>query len=389
MSLKFVFKEDFRILSATNGPEALEIAAENTIDIAILDIRMPGMSGTEVLQKLKDIDPDIEVMMLTAYETIETARQALRLGACDYLNKPFDIPTIKKSVAAALERRSFSSRVKENSDKLQKLQDELQQNRLQEEMHRTRGEIYASIIHDINGPLTVISGFFELINQRIGNLDRLEGDDLAMVKDRLSRMTKQVGNCIEISRRYLEILRERSTAQSTIGCNHVLTDLWELLKFHPSVRNNKIIIRPLDEDVELRINGTDLIQSLLNLAINALQCTEMQHKVEISCEVHQGPVNLSGFVDGDESRFVNREGFQNGERVVTFAVQDDGSGIPPEIIDKIFTTYFTTKGEGKGTGLGLSIVQRLVKQNKGALHLHTRAEQGTVFTIYLPVEPDA
>src|SRR5208283_1827207 len=96
LSLRMVFKKDFRVHAVENGKKAVDFARQNPVHVAILDIRMAGSSGIEVLQSLKEIDPHIEVMMLTAYETIETARQALRLGACDYLSKPFDIPTIRE-----------------------------------------------------------------------------------------------------------------------------------------------------------------------------------------------------------------------------------------------------------------------------------------------------
>ena len=97
-SLRIVFKNDYNVFVASNGTEALAIARERHIDVAVLDIMMSGMSGVEVLKHLKELDPSVEVVMLTAYETIETARQALRYGASDYLNKPFDIPTMRAAV---------------------------------------------------------------------------------------------------------------------------------------------------------------------------------------------------------------------------------------------------------------------------------------------------
>src|SRR5208337_2119968 len=187
-SLRIVFKDDYNLLIASNGRDAIELAQKNKINAAVLDIRMTGMSGTEVLEKLKGIQPSIEVIMLTAYESVDTVRQALRLGACDYLNKPFDVPSIRKAVATAMERHSFSDEIRANNEKLAALQVELQDQRLQEEITRTRGEIYASIIHDINGPLTIISGFIQIINQRMGDSKRLDGEGLEVVKDRLRRI---------------------------------------------------------------------------------------------------------------------------------------------------------------------------------------------------------
>src|SRR5262245_8679505 len=90
-SLRVVFKDDYDLLIANDGARAIELAKQNRIDVVISDIRMVGMSGVELLGHLKAVDPGIEVIMLTAYETTETLRQALRQGACDYLNKPFDI----------------------------------------------------------------------------------------------------------------------------------------------------------------------------------------------------------------------------------------------------------------------------------------------------------
>ena len=136
-SLRVVFKEDYDLLIAGDGPRAIELAQQHKINAAVVDIRMTGMSGTEVLEKLKAIQPSVEVIMLTAYETVDTIRRALRLGACDYLNKPFDIATIRKAVATAMERHSLTDEIHSNNEKLQALQAELHNQKLQEEIART------------------------------------------------------------------------------------------------------------------------------------------------------------------------------------------------------------------------------------------------------------
>ena len=108
-SLKVLFKDDFNVLLADDGPTGIKFAQEHPIDVAVLDIRMAGMSGLEVLERLKFVDPGIEVVMMTAFETPETLHQALRLRACDYVNKPFDVNTMRKAVGMALDRRSLAS----------------------------------------------------------------------------------------------------------------------------------------------------------------------------------------------------------------------------------------------------------------------------------------
>src|ERR1044071_2368209 len=90
-SMRVIFKDDYDLLMAEDGPSAIEIVQKNEVDVAVLDIRMAGMSGIEVLERIKYVNPNIEAIMMTAFETTDTIRQALRLRACDYINKPFDI----------------------------------------------------------------------------------------------------------------------------------------------------------------------------------------------------------------------------------------------------------------------------------------------------------
>lgn len=382
-SLRVIFQDEYQVLMASDGPSAIEIAQKQRVDVAILDIRMSGMSGIEVLERLKYVDPSIEVIMITAFETTDTMRQALRLRACDYINKPFDLGTMRSAVAGAMQRRTLEGEIHNNAEKLQELLNELQNQKIEEQMARTRGEIYASIIHDINGPLTVISGFVQLLNQRIGNSTRLEVEDLEFIKDRLKTITRQVTNCIEISRRYLGFLRRQSDDSVRVGLNQLLTDLSHLARVHPSRQQHELNIKPLALDIAPLMNGTDAIQVLLNLIVNAFQCTTQPHSVTVEPSVLEQPLDLAAFKDGPEDRLLNVESFLNSPPLLKISVSDDGPGIPEAILPKVFQPYFSTKGARHGTGLGLNIVQRLIREAQGALHVHTRLGEGTSFTVYL------
>src|ERR1039458_4180100 len=221
-SLRVIFKDDYQVYMAADGATAIDLAKTAKVDVAILDIKMAAMSGIEVLERLKYVDPSIEVVMLTAYETTDLMRQAIRLRACDYITKPFDVSTMRSAVANAMQRRTLESEIHTNADKLQQLLGELQNQKIEHQIAQTRGEIYGSIIHDINGPLTVISGFIQLMNQRIGNATRLEVEDLLFIKDRLKTITRQVTNCIENSRRYLSFLRRQSEDAPQVGVKQPL-----------------------------------------------------------------------------------------------------------------------------------------------------------------------
>jgi signal transduction histidine kinase len=269
------------------------------------------------------------------------------------------------------------------------LQQEIQDQRVKEEMMRTKGEIYASVLHDINSPLTVISGFVDMINRSLGDGSSVEGEKLETIKGDLNKLTGQVGRCFEISRRYLSFLRDRDQAGSDgarVGLNQILSDLKELLIRHPSSRGNQLAVHLLPQERVAAINGTDLLQVLLNLTINALTCTDQPHRVEVSAQFFVERFDLDRFTDSDEQRFLNREGFLNNPPFLAISVQDDGPGIPPDVLAKMFETKFTTKAPGKGTGLGLGIVKRLVKAAQGAIHLQTAIGKGSTFTVCLPAD---
>ena len=385
-SLRIVFRNEYEILLASSGEEALEIARDGNIDVAVLDIMMGGISGTELLAELKQMNPMIEVIMLTAYETIDTARQALRYGACDYLNKPFDIATMRAAVARAAAKHQFSKNLSSTNQKLQLLQSEIRDQKVQQEVIRGKGEIYASVLHDINSPLTVISGFVEMINFSIEDVASLEGERLESIKEDLNKLTAQVARCFEISRRYLSFLREGPAVLSNVSINQILKDLRELLVRHPSAKGHQLVVEGPTQEVVGCINGTDLLQILLNLTINALQSCDKPHRVEVSCQILQEPLDLSGFRDSSRERFLNRDAFVNTPPLAAIAISDDGPGIPPEFVSKVFEERFTTKPADSGTGLGFSIVKRLAEAANAALHLKTSPGEGTTLTLYVQVE---
>ena len=113
-SLRIVFKDRYNCVMATCGREGIEYARTHAVDAAVLDIKMPDLSGVDVLRELKEIDPDIECVMLTGYETIETARAAVRYGAADYLNKPFDVFSVREVLDKCMKRRQEKLATEEN-----------------------------------------------------------------------------------------------------------------------------------------------------------------------------------------------------------------------------------------------------------------------------------
>ena len=110
-SFRLILEEEFDVLDAPDGPQGLEILRRSRVDVVLLDIRLPGMDGVQVLEQIKALDEPIEVILVTAVKTVKTVVTAMKLGAFDYLTKPFEEEEVLAVVRRALERRALQHEV--------------------------------------------------------------------------------------------------------------------------------------------------------------------------------------------------------------------------------------------------------------------------------------
>lgn len=106
-----MLSDDYHVLSAVTGEEALETIKRRHVDLVILDIRLPGIDGMEVLKQIKDLDPQIEIIMVTAIKTVKTAVEAIKLGAYDYILKPFDVDEVKYIIQKIMDKKHLEREV--------------------------------------------------------------------------------------------------------------------------------------------------------------------------------------------------------------------------------------------------------------------------------------
>ena len=286
-------------------------------------------------------------------------------------------------MANAVQRRALAEAMADGSKRVRELQEELRNVQLQGELARSENEIYASVMHDIGSPLTAVSVMLQMVSM---DLEANRGGTAHPVKDQLARVNQQVARCMEISRRYLNYARERSSQNQVVRLNQVLADVRELLRTHPSGKRHQLNVQLMPADLTVRMNGTDLIQVLINLVTNAFQASPDPLQVHVLGEYFDDSLPASALAETPRSLWINREGFANQAPMIGLVVRDTGPGIPESILPKVFESYFTTKQPGEGTGLGLSIVKRHVAQAQGGLRVQTEPSQGTTFTVFLPVE---
>ena len=111
-SLRMILKPIYEIYTAANGDEALQVIQNESIDLVTLDLRMPGLSGIDVLREIKKIRADVEVIVITGYGTLTNAQEAIRYGAGDFISKPFNVADIIAIISKSFERRNYNLKIK-------------------------------------------------------------------------------------------------------------------------------------------------------------------------------------------------------------------------------------------------------------------------------------
>jgi DNA-binding NtrC family response regulator len=111
-SLRMILNPLYEVHTASDGQEALRLIGEKDYDVVTLDLRMPGLSGIEVLKEIKKLRPDTEVIIITGYGSLENASEAIRLGTGDFISKPFNVADVISTVAKSIERRNYKLKIK-------------------------------------------------------------------------------------------------------------------------------------------------------------------------------------------------------------------------------------------------------------------------------------
>jgi len=146
-SLRMIFKPTYEVHVARSGSEALEILRSAPVDVVTLDLRMPVMSGVEVMERIKQHDPDIEVIVITGYSSVDTAVHALRFGVFDYVSKPFDVPHISDLVRRAVERRQATLKSRQAKE-----------------------DFLANVSHELRTPLNAILGYSAILSDELDSV---------------------------------------------------------------------------------------------------------------------------------------------------------------------------------------------------------------------------
>ena len=358
-SLRILLKYDYEVFVASSVAEGITQIRAHSFDTIILDNRMPGRSGLEGIADIRQLDENVSIIMLTGYGTLETACEAFRNRATDFMTKPPDtdamLAAVAKNVALSTAKRTRANVSRELAELNMNLTAELAETRPLVKLGQRSDEI----IHDLGNPLTILTCCIDLLQTKVDEMRLEDGTQWMEALGYIQMIKKSVQHCCSLSDAWRQLRDDVSGAHEVIEARRFLLETVDALQPMAGMAGVKLSIDCADMlgDAEIEIDVTQMRRVVQNLVVNAVQATEPQ----------RGSVLLKG---------------KTADGQLTISVLDNGPGIPPERLAIIFEPYFSTKENG--TGLGLAISRRIVEEHQGSLFAKSEHGEGATFSINLP-----
>ncbi len=403
---------DCNIFTATSGEEALNIIHSNDIDIMILDIIMPKMTGLEVLQNLRSNIKyrDLIIIMFTSLTDKQYLKKSFDLGANDYINKPINEIEFISRIKGAIRLRKHQKELyklmytlQDKNKKLEKTTLELKRTQSQliiSEKLSAVGQFAAGIAHEINNPLGYISSNNEILKKycryykeliekymELINNNEIEEDRIKKEIEEIERFKQNI-NFDFINEDSIQLLEDSSEGIARITkivkslMNFIQLDMKSRFKLNDF---NKIVsdtVFPLEKEFRDIANIKLELSNLPSIICDSIQISQAIYHIVINAIQAINAYKVNG--RGNISICTNLA-----DNCIHCEIWNDGPIIEEKIINKIFDPFFTTKAIGEGPGLGLNICYDIiVNKHQGELNVESNKENGTKFIIRLPLNND-
>jgi len=335
--------KDYSILQAENGQEALRILDHSPVDLILVDIMMPVMNGLDLLQSVKEQNPEQLVIVMTGYADKDIILRALKAHADDFIQKPINLLQLKSAVKKAMENKA--------------LRRELGQLK---RLDRIKTDFLGLISHKLRTPTTSISLFIQ--NLANGTFD-LEDPEFAFAVNAIREESEYLAYLIKDLLYYSDFILQDSDGKAT------QEDLKEIAEGVLRERRGSILNKELTLQNDLPGDWPKVIvdRRRIAFALNAL----LENAIKFTPT--GGQITLSGEIS--EEKFM-------------LTIADNGPGIPPEELGKIFEKFYQIDphhtGQIRGFGLGLFYARQFIRDHSGTITLNSTPGNGTVVTINLP-----
>jgi len=344
---------DIPCLTASRGEDALPLLDKQDLEIVLLDLNMPGMSGLELLQHIKKQRPDIEVLLLTGESSLAAAAKGMRRGAGDYLLKPVDMPVLLDSIAKAKARvRAYKERMRATeAGRLIAL-----------------GSLAHGVGHEINNPLQVVVQGAEWLCELIEDSRNGIELDREEVEATAKKILGQAQACARITAQLLDMAHRTRSHTAEIQLADLVRKVVdrEHVRTRAEALRTRIVLEPAEALPPLPYSQAEIEPVIAQLVENALDA------IEAAPHTPSGGHHIAVAARQEEQR-------------MHLELRDSGEGIAPEHAQRIFDPFFSTRAVGKGSGLGLTTCHSIVTVLRGALWHKPNTPQGTIMVVELPM----
>lgn len=349
-------EQNYDVTGFASANEALAKLREQKFDLLLSDLMMPEMDGISLLRAAHEVDPDLVGVLMTGHGTIDTAVEAMKAGALDYVLKPFKLSAVLTVLGRALTVRQLRM---ENAELERNVRERTAQleiaNRELESANKELEAFSYSVSHDLRAPVRHIDGFSQLLEETHGaNLDPAALRLLQKVRESAKRLGSLIDDLLNFSR-----LSRQPLVTRTVSLSHLVSDVLVELEPERTGRNIDLRLGKLPDCVG---DSKLLRQVFINLLSNALKFTRKREQavIEVGCELRDGELVCS--------------------------VRDNGAGFDMRYASRLFGVFqrLHQADQFEGTGVGLSIVQRIIHRHGGRIWVEAEVDKGAHFQFTLP-----
>lgn len=360
-SLRYLLKEECRVLCSDSVDRGLYYAREHKPDVVIMDIRMPGRSGLDGLREIRAGDSDAAVIMLTGFAALGTAQEAIRLEANEYLEKPFDAAEMR----AVVQRHIEQTRLRRTRAKLLSNADELNRRILElEEKSRLveLGQSSAEFVHDLRNVVSTVSAAALLLREEFDDLQKAHGTAAREASEHLDLLESGMRRCVDLLDTWQRLIHQTPQQQAPFRLIEFLRVCEKESRPALNAAQAHVSLETTGGDADLYGDRIQLGRVLANLVQNAAHALPPEGgRIHIRADVLDSSVRVS--------------------------VTDNGCGISQENMPHIFEANFTTRRFRGCMGLGLFIAQKIAQAHGGKITVESAVGKGSTFTLHLPRPP--